>query len=243
MAACSRKNPTALHRRRCGSERRDTTPAAPTATGAPVAPHDARRGVAHTRGCCRADSARSRLPGGAASGVRKASVALPRCRTGLRGSSRCAETFDPTLRESTKNRLATAECRLVSRLLPDSSAAPFALRDLRNSSFAPRRSVCSLANLTCVAAALLHRANRRESARYRLRKQAPLRRLARNNHVVICVDAHQGFHWRDADNQCLMSVLDGLTLIGVLLVALVLVREAARWDKLHRERKRHTVRY
>ena len=40
-----------------------------------------------------------------------------------------------------------------------------------------------------------------------------------------------------------MSVLDGLALIGVLLVALVLVREAARWDRLRRERKRHIVRY
>ena len=40
-----------------------------------------------------------------------------------------------------------------------------------------------------------------------------------------------------------MSVLDGLMLIGVLLVALVLVREAARWDQLRRERRRHTIRY
>jgi len=40
-----------------------------------------------------------------------------------------------------------------------------------------------------------------------------------------------------------MSVLDGLALIGVVLVALVLVREAARWDRLRRERKRHIVRY
>ena len=39
-----------------------------------------------------------------------------------------------------------------------------------------------------------------------------------------------------------MSVLDGLALVGVLLVALVLVREATRW-RLRRERQRHTVRY
>ena len=39
-----------------------------------------------------------------------------------------------------------------------------------------------------------------------------------------------------------MSVLDGLALVGVLLVALVLVREATRWDRLRRERQRHTVR-
>lgn len=40
-----------------------------------------------------------------------------------------------------------------------------------------------------------------------------------------------------------MSVIEGLALIAILVVALVLVREAARWEKLRQERKRHTVRY
>jgi hypothetical protein len=40
-----------------------------------------------------------------------------------------------------------------------------------------------------------------------------------------------------------MSVIEGLALIAALVAALLLVREAARWEKLRRERERHTVRY
>jgi|WetSurMetagenome_2_1015567.scaffolds.fasta_scaffold753095_1 hypothetical protein len=40
-----------------------------------------------------------------------------------------------------------------------------------------------------------------------------------------------------------MPVIDGLALLAVLIVALFLVREVARWEKLRQERKRHTVRY
>ena len=40
-----------------------------------------------------------------------------------------------------------------------------------------------------------------------------------------------------------MPIEYGLPLIGVLLIVLVLVRDAARRDKLRRERKRRTVRY
>lgn len=48
---------------------------------------------------------------------------------------------------------------------------------------------------------------------------------------------------RGADNPCLMSVDLGLALIGVLLIVLVLVREAARRYRLRRERKRRIARY
>ena len=91
------------------------------------------RGVAPR--CCSCEWGRPRLPGGVAWRLRKVCVAPPRCRSGLRGSSGYAATFDSIPRESTKSRPATTECRLVSRFLSESNAAPFALRE--RETFAP----------------------------------------------------------------------------------------------------------
>ena len=40
-----------------------------------------------------------------------------------------------------------------------------------------------------------------------------------------------------------MPIIDGLALIAILVVAFFIAREAARWEQLRQERKRHTVRY
>ena len=76
------------------------------------------------------------------------------------------------------------------------------------------------------------------------RRATPRKLRTANNPTDICVDAHQGICLRDVDNPCVMSAAIGLPLIGILLIVLVLVHDAARQARLRRkQRERRTVRY